>query len=66
MNIANLTIIPGAMRSQTTSGGKNDAIVGQIRLTLFLGMNFQDFEISNLMKGVKFKNNSIQMQNENN
>ena len=59
-------MIPGAMRSQTTSGGQIDEIIGQIRLTLFLGMNFQDFEISILMKGVKFKNNSIQMQNENN
>ena len=59
-------MIPGATSSQTTSGGQIGQIFGQIRLTLFLGMNFQDLKISILMKGVKFKNNSIQMQNENN
>ena len=59
-------MIPGVMPRQTTSGGQIHEIIGQLRLSFFLGMNFQDFKISILMKGVKFKNNSIQMQNENN
>ena len=59
-------MIPGVMPRQTTSGDQIDEIIGQLRFIFFLGMNFQDFKISILMKGVKFKNNSIQMQNENN